>query len=106
MSIHNRVHEAYKHQIERDFKESHLPQTINGLLDFLCDDEERGDYRVYHFNDPWGASNKKTVCNRLNTLWMIPIWLVCAPFLWLFTGEAGVSQHGQLGKWIAKITGL
>lgn len=103
MSIHNRVHEAYKHQIEKDFKESHLPQTINGLLDFLCDDEERGDYRVYHLNDVY---EKTTLKQRLNVLWLVPVWWIIAPFKWVFTGKAGVSQHSKVGKWLAKMTGL
>lgn len=105
MSIHNRVHEAYKHQILQDFKENkYLPKTPEGLLEFLFDEDS--DYRVYHYNDPWGESNKRTIFNRLNTLWMLPIWAVCAPFLWLSTGETGINQHSKLGKWIAKVTGL
>jgi hypothetical protein len=103
MSIHNRVHEAYKHQIERDFKESHLPQNINGLLDFLCDDEERGDYRVYHLNDVY---EKTTLNQRLNRLWILPCWWVITPFKWIFTGSAGVNTHTKFAKWVAKVTGI
>jgi hypothetical protein len=104
MSIHNRVQEAYKYKLLAEFKENkYLPQTPEGLLEFLFDDDS--EYRIYYYNDPWGSS-KRTIGNRLNTLWMLPIWAVCAPFLWLFTGEAGINQHSKLGKWIAKVTGL
>jgi hypothetical protein len=102
MSIHNRVHEAYKHKLLAEFKENkYLPQTPEGLVEFLFDEDS--EYRVYYYNDPY---TKRTIANRLNTLWMLPIWAVCAPFLWLFTGEIGINQHSKLGKWITKVTGL
>lgn len=102
MSIHNRVHEAYKHKILAQFKENkYLPQTPEGLLDFLFGDDS--EYRVYYYDDIY---TKRTVINRLNTLWLLPTWVVCAPFLWLSTGETGINQHSKLGKWIAKVTGL
>lgn len=102
MSIHNRVHEAYKYKLLAEFKDNkYLPQTPEGLLEFLFDEDS--EYRIYYYDDPY---TKRSVVHRLNTLWMLPIWAVCAPFLWLFTGETGINQHSKLGKWIAKVTGL
>lgn len=102
MSIHNRVHEAYKYKLLAEFKENkYLPQTPEGMLDFLFEDDS--DYVVYYYNDPY---NKSTLKHRLNTMWMLPLWFVCAPFLWVFTGNTGINQHSKLGKWISKVTGL
>ena len=102
MSIHNRVHKAYYFKVLSEFKENkYLPQTPEGMLDFLF--EDNSDYVVYYYNDPY---TKSTLKHRLNTMWMLPLWFVCAPFLWVFTGDTGINQHSKLGKWISKVTGL
>lgn len=102
MSIHNRLHSAYKFKVLSEFKENkYLPQTPEGMLDFLF--EDNSDYVIYYYNDPY---TKSTLKHRLNTMWMLPLWLVCAPFLWVFTGDTGINQHSKLGKWISKVTGL
>ena len=102
MSIHNRVHEAYRNQILNSFKENkYLPKTPEGLLDFLFDDNSQ--YRIYHYSDPYV---KSTLKQRLNRLWIIPCWWIIAPFKWIFTGSAGVNTHTKFAKWVAKATGL
>lgn len=101
MSIHNRVHSAYKFKILSEFKENkYLPQTPEGMLEFLF--EDNSEYRIYYYDDPY---TKNTIGQRLNTMWMLPLWFVCAPFLWVFTGDTGINQHSKLGKWISKMTG-
>ena len=102
MSIHNRVHEAHRYTVLAQFKANkYLPQTPEGMLDFLF--EDNSDYVVYYYNDPY---TKSTLKHRLNIMWMVPLWFVCAPFLWVFTGDTGINQHSKLGKWISKVTGL
>lgn len=101
MSIHNRVHEVYRSQLERDLLDRKV-YSVSGALDVLFDED--GDYRIYHDADPYSKNN--TINSRLHLLWLTPCWIVCAPFLWLFTGEIGISQHSKLGKWIAKKTGI
>lgn len=102
MSIHNRLNEAYRHQILNDFEDNqYYPKTPEGLLEFLYSDES--NYKIYHYKDIY---TKSIWQNRLNRIWVVPIWFVIAPFKWLFTGSSGVNQHTKLGKWLAKITGL
>lgn len=102
MSIHNRVHEAHRYALLAQFKANkYLPQTPEGLLEFLFDEDS--EYRIYYYDDPY---TKSTLKHRLNTMWMLPLWFVCAPFLWVFTGNTGINQHSKLGKWISKVTGL
>lgn len=102
MSIHNRVHEAHYYTILNEFKENkYLPQTPEGMLEFLFADNS--EYRIYYYDDSY---TKSTLAHRLNTLWMLPVWFVCAPFLWMFTGKTGINQHSKLGKWISKVTGM
>lgn len=102
MSIHSRLNEAYRHQILNDFEDNkYLPKTPEGLLEFLYSDES--NYKIYHYKDPY---TKSTWRNRLNTLWLVPLWFIVSPFIWLFTGQFGINQHSKLGKWIAKVTGL
>lgn len=102
MSIHNRLHEAYKYQILNDFKDNkYLPKTPEGLLEFLFNDDSL--YRIYYYNDPY---TKTTLGQRLNRLWIIPCWWIVAPFKWILTGTAGVNTHTKFAKWVSKATGL
>lgn len=100
MSIHNRVNEVYPFQLAKALIEAKCTNT-DDLVGFLLGEDS--DYVVYHRNDVYKKSSLK---QRLHLLWLTPCWFVCVPFLWLFTGETGVSQHGKLGKWIAKVTGI
>jgi len=104
VSIHNRAVEAYRFQIEKAFKESSQPKTVQGLFDFLCDDEERGDFIVYHYDDIY--HEKTTLKQRLNRMWIMLLHLCVAPFKWLITGTTGIHPHTKLAKWVAKATGL
>lgn len=71
MSIHNRLNEAYKHKILEEFKENkYLPKTPEGLLDYLFDDDSI--YKIYYYEDPY---SKSKLAHRLNTLWVVPLWL-------------------------------
>lgn len=104
MSIHNRVNKAYQTDLLRDFKENkHLPQTPEGLVTYLFDDDIGSGYIVYRYKNQY---DKTTFTQRLNRLWVVPCWWVIAPFKWIMTGSAGVNDHDKLGKWLAKITGL
>lgn len=102
MSIHNRVHEAYRFKILSEFKENkYLPNTAEGMLEFLFSDNS--EYRIYYYEDPY---NKTTLGQRLNRLWIIPCWWLIAPFKWILTGSAGVNTHTKFAKWVAKVTGI
>lgn len=104
MSIHNRVNKAYQTDLLKDFKDyPYLPKTPEGLIEYLFDDDIGSDYIVYRFKEQY---DKTTLIQRLNRIWVTPIWFVIAPFKWLFTGSSGVNQHTKLGEWLAKITGL
>lgn len=105
MSIHKRARQAYKHELKKDFQDNkYLPQTVDGLLEYLFDqDVHYNGYVVYQDKESY---DKNTVGQRLNRLWVVPIWFVIAPFKWLLTGESGVNQHSKFGGWLAKITGL
>ena len=106
MSIHNRVNKAYQIDLLRDFKDyPYLPKTPEGLIEFLFDDENEigSDYVVYRYKERY---DKTTLSQRLNRVWVLPIWFIISPFKWLATGSSGVNQQTKLGKWLAKITGL
>lgn len=58
------------------------------------------NYNVYVY-----LENKKTIWNRLNLLWILPIWLLSIPFQWLFLGKVGVKSSSWLGNILFKLTG-
>lgn len=104
MSIHNRLNKAYQTDLLKDFKDNpYLPKTPEGLIQFLFDDEIESDYVVYRYKEQY---DKTTLSQRLNRIWVLPIWFVVAPFKWLLTGSSGVNQHSKYGVWLSRITGL
>lgn len=104
MTIHRYARKAFKSQLKKDFQDNkYAPQTVDGLLDYLFDEDRFTGYLVYQDRESY---DKTTLGQRLNRLWIVPCWWLAAPILWITTGDAGISQHTKLGEWLAKKTGL
>lgn len=105
MSIHQVVIKAYKHQILEDFNnDKYLPKTVDGLLEFLTDNNAGRQYVVYHYKNPYTIQT--SIWQRLNRFWVLPCLIISMPFTWLVCGKTGVNTHSKFGKWLAKITRL
>ena len=104
MSIFDvRQNSAHRHIIEKEMKERYGENyTKQQLLDYLFDDDSNGEYvvipRFYEYE-------KRTVIQRLNHLWVIPLWLSVCWIKWIFTGETGIHQESKAGKFLSKIIG-
>lgn len=98
-----RKNSAYRHVIEKEMKALHgNDYTKNQLLDFLFDDDYHGDYvvipRFYQYE-------KRTVAQRINYIWIVPMWLSVCWIKWIFTGETGIHQESKAGKILSKLIG-
>ena len=73
--------------------------TADEVLDYLLGDDNRNsDYAVYKYE-----YNKRTALNRINMLWVFPLFLCSLPLQWLFTGSTGVSRHSKIGKIVNRL---
>lgn len=54
----------------------------------------------------WFRKEEVRVWQRLNQLWFIPLYLLCVPVQWIFTGSHGFQNESKIGQFISRITGL
>ena len=102
MSLYQQMYKAHRYVVERDVGKD---ATAKDVLDHLFGDyDENVEYVVYHYNDPY--TKPSTLLQRLNRLWVIPVFYICVPFQWMFTGSVGLNDHTKLGGFVHKITGL
>lgn len=47
-----------------------------------------------------------TFIQRLNRLWIIPLYLVFMPFQWLFCGNTGINHNSRLAVFLSRLTGI
>ena len=73
------------------------PLTAVQALRCLFDNER---YLKYDYK------NKRTVSNRFNIIWAYPVFICCAPFQWLFTGNIGITKTSKIGKIVDKLVRL
>lgn len=76
--------------------------TADSVIDVLLGDKEGYNtsyYVVYHY-DELGSS---TFMNRLNRLWVYPLFIVIAPFQYLFTGNVGFNRNSFMGRIVDKL---
>ena len=74
--------------------------TADEVLDFLLGDRDgsNSDYVVYKYK-----RDTRSVLNRINMIWVMPLYLCSLPFQWLFTGNIGFSRHSKIGKIMNKL---
>ena len=52
------------------------------------------------------ADEDATFIQRLNRLWIIPLYLVFMPFQWLFCGNIGFNHNSRLAVFLSRLTGI
>lgn len=74
--------------------------TADQVLDYLLGDQDghRSDYNVYKYE-----YGKRSLKNRVNMIWVYPIFLISIPFQWLIIGEIGISKNTKIGRVVDKL---
>lgn len=77
------------------------PEEVLGYMMGDRDDYMCAGYVVYHYDKEMG----RTFIQRLNMLWVYPLFFLSIPFQFLLTGSWGVSRNSKIGKvidWLVK----
>jgi len=71
--------------------------TVDELLIYLIGDSDGhySDYAVFKY-----TSTKRTLFNRINLIWFMPVYLTSIPFQWLMYGDIGVKRTSKIGKFV------
>jgi len=78
--------------------------TADSVLLYLLGDgyENKG---CRYFVAKYGSTSK-TALNRINLIWVLPLFALSVPFQWLFTGSAGLNRNSKMGKIVHKLVNL
>lgn len=104
-----------RYEIEKRLKEQGF-ENWKEISRFLCDghaqtwadhdfDPSQYAYQVVD-NTKWMSRRDAKFCQRLNRLWVVPLYLLTVPFQWLIRGRVGFEPSSKAGMFIKKITGL
>lgn len=77
--------------------------TAKEVLEYMLGDyynpTGHSDFVVYRYKD----KKKRTFLNRLNMLWVYPLFIITIPFQYLFLGDWGINRNTKLGKIVDKL---
>ena len=91
---------------------------INGLLNEISPDATAKEalQHILGDGDGWSGSNYVLKCyddgdsrsalQRFNYTWVWPLFILCTPFQWVFTGKTGVTRGSRIGNVLNKLVGL
>lgn len=98
----------------KDIQRNHMKREIlaelgedksaEALLDNLLGDQDRwvnSDYRIFKYQ----CVQKRSIWNRLNYIWVWPLFICTIPFSWILTGSWGLERDSKVGKvvdWLIK----
>ena len=71
--------------------------TAEEVLDFLLGNAENwneGDYFVYKYDQ----IHYRSFMQRLNILWVYPLFVLSIPMQWLIKGSIGVNRNSKIGR--------
>jgi len=88
----------YRYELENVIKENDC-QTPGDVLDILFGTYEEGYYSEYLVKDRYYEAPKTTFMNRINTLWVYPLFVIIMPFRYVLFGDSHVDEDSKFG-WI------
>lgn len=111
MSLFARQHTAGQSDIEKALGKKIQEATKEEILSLfpvsaIWDSwgETDSNLRLTVHPDPW--KRKKAWWQRLNYLWVFPLYaVVVGPILWVVTGDFGVQPNSKFGKFLMKLVG-
>lgn len=71
--------------------------TAEESLRYILGDSDgwsSSDYVIYKYEHP----TKRRFIQRLNFVWVWPLFVISIPFQWLLKGDLGVSRNSRIGR--------
>jgi len=94
-----------RHELESKIKEGGLSSSSD-VLNLLFGTYNDGYYSEYVVKKRWGDTLESgSFFNRVNTLWVYPLFLILIPFRYLMFGEFRINEDSRFGKVIIYLVG-
>lgn len=98
-----KVTQAYRFQLEKTLKEYFGEKyTSTDIMNYLFNHDYSGDFIVTYKHYPY---EKRKIWQRLNLLWVWPLWIPLGFIKWILTGDMGVRKESAVGKVLVKLIG-
>ena len=78
-----------------EFNKLIVDNNINSMNDFI---KFVYDYNDIEIRDNWFKKPKNTLMNRINTLWVYPIFVISIPIRYVIYGDFYINKNTKLGK--------
>lgn len=103
MEMKQEYNKLYEHELRAKIKEKDITY-VDELVAYLYG-SECNDYQ-YKVIKLWAEDPEQTIWNRLNELWVIPLFLIAAPFRYVMFGDYKVNSESKLGKVLVYLLGV
>ena len=80
-------------------------ETAREILDLLFGDEDFRNNSDFILKYRHPELSDRTLFQRGNVLWIVPIFLILAPFRYLIWGESRVNEDSKLGRILIFLVG-
>lgn len=89
----------------KEYKEDNDGKEPTGkeMLEHLLGDSEGWSNSDYTLERYKYSTKNRSVLQRLNWLWVYPLFLITTPFQWIFTGNVGLSKNSRIGRVVDKL---
>ena len=87
----------------RQLCKTHKIEAADELIDFLVG-EYQNDYESdYQVMDRWSEYEERTFMQRINWIWVLPVYFMCVPFAYIFIGKWEIQRNSKLGDLINRL---
>ena len=99
MKIKQEYNKLYEFQLREEIKECGIDDA-EGVIKLLYSDSE------YQVINTWAKEPEQSFVNRVNELWVIPLFLLAAPIRYVMFGDYKVNPESKLGKVLTYLLGV
>lgn len=108
--LSKKLKEVYKLEFTKELKDLHgyenfCKVTEAEIINNLFGDgysHAKSKFKLVHRHNPY---TKTKWWQRINRLWVFPLFLCTLPFQWIIRGETGISTESDLGIILTKLIG-
>jgi hypothetical protein len=76
--------------------------TAKQVLDYITDRDWCSDYELHRYE----SNDTASLMQRINLLWVWPLFVITIPFQWICTGGFGLKRDSRMGRivsWFIKL---
>lgn len=94
----------YRHEVEDILSDCETKKDILDEIYGTYDNDYRSDTDLV-IKRKWITRSKITLMNRINRLWVFPLFILSVPFTYLFFGQSKINEDSKIAKILVWLIG-